>query len=170
MSQIFETEFGGRTLTIETGKLARLAGGSVTVRYGDTMVLGTANRSDPRPGLDFFPLTVDFEERMYAAGKIPGGFIKREARASEAATLAARLTDRPIRPLFPKGYKAEVQVALITERIKELTAHLRSFPKDNHSRRGLLKLVGQRRRLLAYLIKKDNTRYRAVIARLGLRR
>ena len=77
MSQTFETEFGGRTLTIETGKLARLAGGSVTVRYGDTMVLGTANRAEPRPGLDFFPLTVDFEERMYAAGKIPGGFIKR---------------------------------------------------------------------------------------------
>ena len=73
------TEFGGRTLTIETGKMARLAGGSVTVQYGDTMLLGTANRADPRPGLDFFPLTIDFEERMYAAGKIPGGFIKREA-------------------------------------------------------------------------------------------
>ncbi len=108
----FSTEFGGRTLTIETGKLARLAGGSVTVRYGDTVVLGTANRSDPRPGLDFFPLTVDFEERMYAAGKIPGGFIKRESRPSEAAILAARLTDRPIRPLFPAGYKDDVQVVL----------------------------------------------------------
>jgi DNA polymerase III epsilon subunit family exonuclease len=106
------TEFGGRTLTIETGKLALLAGGSVTVRYGDTMILGTANRSDPRPGLDFFPLTVDFEERMYAAGKIPGGFIKREGRSSEGAILAARLTDRPIRPLFPEGYKDDVQVVL----------------------------------------------------------
>jgi DNA polymerase III epsilon subunit family exonuclease len=106
------TELGGRTLTIETGKLARLAGGAVTVRYGDTVVLGTANRSDPRPGLDFFPLTVDFEERMYAAGKIPGGFIKREARPSEGAILAARLTDRPIRPLFPKGYKDDVQCVL----------------------------------------------------------
>ena len=74
------TELGGRTLTIETGKLARLAGGAVTVRYGDTLLLGTANRAEPRPGLDFFPLTIDFEERMYAAGKIPGGFIKREAR------------------------------------------------------------------------------------------
>ena len=112
MSQIFETQFHGRTLTIETGKLARLAGGSVTVRYGDTMVLGTANRSDPRPGLDFFPLTVDFEERMYAAGKIPGGFIKRESRPSEAAILAARLTDRPIRPLFPEGYKDDVQIVI----------------------------------------------------------
>jgi len=112
VSQTFETQFGGRTLTIETGKLARLAGGSVTVRFGDTLVLGTANRSDPRPGLDFFPLTVDFEERMYAAGKIPGGFIKREARPSEAAILAARMTDRPIRPLFPEGYKDDVQVVL----------------------------------------------------------
>jgi DNA polymerase III epsilon subunit family exonuclease len=112
LSHVFETQFGGRTLTIETGRLARLAGGAVTVRFGDTMVLGTANRSDPRPGLDFFPLTVDFEERMYAAGKIPGGFIKREARPSEAAILAARLTDRPIRPLFPEGYKDDVQLVI----------------------------------------------------------
>jgi DNA polymerase III epsilon subunit family exonuclease len=112
VSQTFETQFGGRTLTIETGKLARLAGGSVTVRYGDTMVLGTANRAEPRPGLDFFPLTVDFEERMYAAGKIPGGFIKREARPSENAILAARQTDRPIRPLFPEGYKDDVQLVI----------------------------------------------------------
>jgi len=112
LSQTFETQIGGRTLTIETGKLARLAGGAVTVRYGDTMVLGTANRSEPRPGLDFFPLTVEFEERMYAAGKIPGGFIKREARASEAATLAARQTDRPIRPLFPEGYKDDIQLVI----------------------------------------------------------
>jgi len=112
MTVTLSTEVGGRTLTIESGRLARLAGGSVTVRYGDTMVLGTANRSDPRPGLDFFPLTVDFEERMYAAGKIPGGFIKRESRPSEAAILAARLTDRPIRPLFPEGYKDDVQVVV----------------------------------------------------------
>jgi DNA polymerase III epsilon subunit family exonuclease len=110
--QVFETQFAGRTLTIETGRIALLAGGSVTVRFGDTMVLGTANRSEPRPGLDFFPLTVDFEERMYAAGKIPGGFIKRESRPSEAAILAARLTDRPIRPLFPDGYKDDVQLVI----------------------------------------------------------
>jgi len=107
-----EIEFGGRTLTLETGKLAGLAGGAVTLRYGDTLVLGTANRSEPRPGLDFFPLTVDFEERMYAAGKIPGGFIKREGRASEQAILAARLTDRPIRPLFPEGYKDDIQIVI----------------------------------------------------------
>ncbi|HET9682277.1 MAG TPA: exonuclease domain-containing protein, partial [Candidatus Limnocylindrales bacterium] len=112
MAQVFETQFGGRTLTIETGRLARLAGGAVTVRYGDTMVLGTANRSEPRPGLDFFPLTVDFEERMYAAGKIPGGFIKRESRPSENAILAARQTDRPIRPLFPEGYKDDIQLVV----------------------------------------------------------
>ncbi|HET7028354.1 MAG TPA: polyribonucleotide nucleotidyltransferase [Candidatus Limnocylindrales bacterium] len=112
MSHVFETQFAGRTLTIETGKLARLAGGSVTVRFGDTMVLGTANRSEPRPGLDFFPLTVDFEERMYAAGKIPGGFIKRESRPSENAILAARQTDRPIRPLFPAGYKDDIQLVI----------------------------------------------------------
>ena len=110
--KVFETEIGGRTLTIETGRLAMLAGGSVTLRYGDTLVLGTANRSEPRPGLDFFPLTVDFEERMYAAGKIPGGFIKRESRPSENAILAARLTDRPIRPLFPEGYKDDVQIVI----------------------------------------------------------
>jgi DNA polymerase III epsilon subunit family exonuclease len=107
-----EIEFGGRQLILETGKLAGLAGGAVTVRYGDSFVLGTANRSDPRPGLDFFPLTVDYEERMYAAGKIPGGFIKREGRSSEGAILAARLTDRPIRPLFPEGYKDDVQIVI----------------------------------------------------------
>ena len=112
MSHSLSVEFGGRTLTIETGRMARLAGGAVTVRYGDTVVLGTANRADPRPGLDFFPLTIDFEERMYAAGKIPGGFIKRESRPSEAAILACRLTDRPIRPLFPQGYKDDVQCVI----------------------------------------------------------
>ena len=112
MSQTFETQFAGRTLSIETGKMAMLAGGAVTVRFGDTMVLGTANRADPRPGLDFFPLTVEFEERMYAAGKIPGGFIKRESRPSEQAILACRLTDRPIRPLFPEGYKDDVQIVI----------------------------------------------------------
>jgi DNA polymerase III epsilon subunit family exonuclease len=112
VSHSLSVEFGGRTLTIETGRMARLAGGAVTVRYGDTVVLGTANRADPRPGLDFFPLTIDFEERMYAAGKIPGGFIKRESRPSEAAILACRLTDRPIRPLFPAGYKDDVQCVI----------------------------------------------------------
>lgn len=113
MTEHFETDLGGRRLSIETGKIAQLADGSALVRYGDTMVLGTAVSSDePREGVDFFPLTVDFEEKMYAAGKIPGGFIKRESRPSEQAILAARLTDRPIRPLFPKGYRNDVQVIL----------------------------------------------------------
>src|SRR5437763_164197 len=100
----------GRPLTIETGKLAEQADGAVTVRYGDTIVLSTAVSGGIREGLDFFPLTVEYEERMYAAGKIPGGFIKREGRPTEMAVLAARMTDRTIRPLFPEGYKNETQV------------------------------------------------------------
>jgi polyribonucleotide nucleotidyltransferase len=107
----FELELGGRLLTIETGELAKQAGGAVLVRCGDTTVLVTATASAaPREGIDFFPLTVDYEERLYAAGKIPGGFIKREGRPSEKAILAARLTDRPIRPLFPDGFRNDVQV------------------------------------------------------------
>jgi polyribonucleotide nucleotidyltransferase len=108
-----EAEIGGQTFSMEAGKLAEQADGAVIVRYGDTVVLATAVASkEPREGADFFPLTVDYEERMYAAGKIPGGFIKRESRPSEAAILAMRLTDRPIRPLFPKGYYNDVQVVL----------------------------------------------------------
>ena len=108
-----EAEIGGQVFSMEAGKLAEQADGAVIVRLGDTVVLATAVASkEPREGVDFFPLTVDYEERMYAAGKIPGGFIKREARPSEAAILAMRLTDRPIRPLFPKGYHNDVQVVL----------------------------------------------------------
>jgi polyribonucleotide nucleotidyltransferase len=108
-----EADIGGQSFSLEAGKLAEQADGAVIVRYGDTVVLATAVASDePREGVDFFPLTVDYEERMYAAGKIPGGFIKRESRPSEAAILAMRLTDRPIRPLFPKGYRNDVQVVL----------------------------------------------------------
>jgi polyribonucleotide nucleotidyltransferase len=104
-------ELAGRTLTLETGRLAEQAHGAVMVRYGDTMVLGAVvGEREAKESMDFFPLTVDYEEKMYAAGKIPGGFIKREGRPTEAAILAARLTDRPLRPLFPKGYRAEVQV------------------------------------------------------------
>ena len=109
--QSFEMELGGRKLTIETGKLAKQANGAAFVRYGDTVVLVTATASaEPREGVDFFPLTVDYEEKMYAAGKIPGGFIKREGRPSSDAILCARLIDRPIRPLFPKGYRNDVQI------------------------------------------------------------
>ena len=108
-----EATIGGRTLTIETGRVAEQAGGAVLLRYGDTVVLGTATASEsPREGIDFFPLTVDVEERMYAAGKIPGGFIKREGRPTEHSILSSRLTDRPIRPLFPKGYRNDVQVVI----------------------------------------------------------
>ena len=92
----------GRELSIETGHLAKQASGAVLVRYGDTVVLVTATTSkEPREGVDFFPLTVDYEEKMYAVGKIPGGFKKREGRASDKAILVSRLIDRPIRPLFP---------------------------------------------------------------------
>jgi polyribonucleotide nucleotidyltransferase len=102
---------GDAEITFESGKLAKQADGSVLVRSGDTMILATAvGRMEPREGADFFPLTVDVEERMYAAGKIPGGFFKREGRPSERAILTARMIDRPIRPLWPKGYKNEVQV------------------------------------------------------------
>ncbi|MCH3958963.1 MAG: polyribonucleotide nucleotidyltransferase [Selenomonas sp.] len=107
----FEMELGGRKLVIENGKMAKQANGAVLVRYGDTVVLVTATASaEPRQGVDFFPLTVDYEEKMYAAGKIPGGFIKREGRPSNDAILCARLIDRPIRPLFPKGFRNDVQI------------------------------------------------------------
>jgi polyribonucleotide nucleotidyltransferase len=106
-----ELEIAGRPLTLETGRLAGLADGAVLVTYGDTALLATAvSSTDPREGIDFFPLTVEYEERMYAAGKIPGGFIKREGRPGENAILSARLTDRPIRPLFPKYYRNDVQI------------------------------------------------------------
>ena len=108
--KVFKTEWAGRSLTIETGQLAKQANGAVLVRYGDTAVLSTAVASkEPRDG-DFFPLTVNYEEKMYAAGKIPGGFKKREGRPGDEATLTARLIDRPIRPLFPKGYRHDVQI------------------------------------------------------------
>jgi polyribonucleotide nucleotidyltransferase len=102
---------GERSIVLETGKLAKQAGGSVTASLGDTMILSTATRSQaPRPGATFLPLSVDIEERMSSAGKIPGGFIKREGRPSERAILTSRLTDRPLRPLFPKNYHYEIQV------------------------------------------------------------
>jgi len=106
-------EVAGRKLTLETGKLAKQASAAVTVRYGDTIVLVTAvNSSEVREGADFLPLTVDYEERMYAAGKIPGGFIRREGRPSQDATLASRLTDRTIRPLLPKAWRRDIQVVV----------------------------------------------------------
>ena len=108
-------EIAGRTLTIETGRFAEQADGAVTVRYGDTMLLATVvGAKTAREGVDFFPLTVDYEEKSYAGGKIPGSVLRREGRPSESAILTARLTDRPLRPLFPKGYRNEVQVIVST--------------------------------------------------------
>ncbi|HRY13129.1 MAG TPA: polyribonucleotide nucleotidyltransferase [Syntrophomonadaceae bacterium] len=106
----YQTEVAGRPLIIEVGQVAKQANGAALVRYGDTVVLVTATAATPREGLDFFPLTVDYEEKQYAVGKIPGGFIKREGRATENATLSARQIDRPIRPLFPKTYKNDLQI------------------------------------------------------------
>lgn len=111
MKQVFKTDFAGRPLSVEVGELAQLCNGSVFISYGDTSVLVTAAMSkDPKEGIDFFPLSVNYEEKLYAVGKIPGGFLKREGKASEKATLSARLIDRPLRPLFDKGFRNDVQV------------------------------------------------------------
>ncbi|MCW3490836.1 polyribonucleotide nucleotidyltransferase [Dethiobacter alkaliphilus] len=109
--KVYKMQLAGRELSIETGRIAKQANGSVVLRYGDTVVLSTATASaEPREGVDFFPMTVDYEERLYAVGKIPGGFIKREGRPTEKAILSARLTDRPCRPLFPKGFRNAVHI------------------------------------------------------------
>ncbi|GAA3719271.1 polyribonucleotide nucleotidyltransferase [Salinicoccus siamensis] len=111
--KVYETEWGGRKLTVEYGELAKQANGAVLIRYGETVVLTTATASKEPKDLPFFPLTVAYEEKLYAAGKIPGGFNKREGRPSEEATLTSRLIDRPIRPLFPEGYRHDLQVMSI---------------------------------------------------------
>src|SRR5271156_5852732 len=108
-----ELDWGGRKLILETGKIARQADGAVLARYGDTIVLCTAvGARSSKPGQDFFPLTVNYQEKTFAAGKIPGGFFKREGRPSEKETLVSRLIDRPIRPLFPEGFRNETQVVV----------------------------------------------------------
>lgn len=113
MHQVVEREFGGRTLTIETGHLAKQASGSVTIRFGDTVVLTSAVYGLPRPGIDFLPLSVEYREKTYAAGKFPGGFFKREGRPTTKEILTARLTDRPIRPMFPKGLVNDISITSI---------------------------------------------------------
>ena len=110
----YTAQVGGRTITIETGKLAQQAGGAVTLRLGDFVVFAAATMGGIREGIDFFPLTVEYEERMYAGGRIPGSFFRREGRPSEEAILISRLTDRPIRPLFPMGMRNEVQVIMFS--------------------------------------------------------
>ncbi|WP_424950382.1 polyribonucleotide nucleotidyltransferase [Deinococcus sp.] len=112
IGKTYTTTLGGRELTLETGRLAKLVSGSVTLRYGDTLLLVTAQARDDLSTLDFLPLTVEFEERHYAVGKIPGSFPRREGRPGEKAILSARITDRQIRPLFPKGYRQETQVII----------------------------------------------------------
>ena len=109
--KIFTMDLAGRELSVEIGKIAQLASGSAILRYGDTMVMVNVSKSSqPREGVDFFPLSVDYEEKLYSVGKIPGGFLKREGKASEKAILTSRLIDRPIRPLFPKTFRNDVQV------------------------------------------------------------
>ena len=109
MYKTFEMELAGRTLRVDVGRVAKQANGAVLMHYGDTTVLCTATASEkPRDGIDFFPLSVEYNERMYAVGKIPGGFNKREGKASENAILTCRVIDRPMRPLFPKDYRNDV--------------------------------------------------------------
>src|SRR5271165_1717380 len=111
MVHTFEVDLNGRKITIETGKMAKQANGAVVVKSGDSVVLVTACANEnPKPGQGFFPLTVDYREYTYAAGKFPGGFIKREGRLSEKEVLTSRLIDRPMRPLFPEGYSNETQI------------------------------------------------------------
>ncbi len=113
-AKYFSTKLGNKEVSFETGRIARLAGGSVILRQGDSMMFAAATMGEAREGIDFFPLTVSYEERMYAGGKIPGSFFRREGRPSTDATLVARLTDRPLRPLFPEGMRNEVQVILMS--------------------------------------------------------
>ena len=109
MYKSFSMELAGRTLTVDVGRVAKQANGAAFMHYGDTTVLSTATASDkPREGIDFFPLSVEYEEKLYAVGKIPGGFNKREGKASENAVLTSRVIDRPMRPLFPKDYRNDV--------------------------------------------------------------
>jgi polyribonucleotide nucleotidyltransferase len=119
----YSATVGGREIVFESGTLAKLAGGAVSVRSGDSLVLGTACAAQPREGIDFFPLSVDYEERLYAAGRIPGSFQRREGRPSDQAILISRLIDRPLRPLFPKGMRNEVQV-IVTAMARDPELHL----------------------------------------------
>ena len=148
--QKVELEWAGKTLTIETGKIARQADASVVVTYGGTTVMtNVVAAKQVKPDMDFFPLTVNYQEKFYSVGKIPGGFFKREARPTEKETLICRLIDRPIRPLFHKDFK--------------------NHKHDNHSKRGLVALVNNRKKLLYYLSKKDNEKYMNLIKELNIR-
>jgi polyribonucleotide nucleotidyltransferase len=135
-------QYGEHTVTLETGHLARQATGAVLVTMGDTVVLVTAvARPEAKPGQSFFPLTVNYQEKFYAAGKIPGGFFKREGRPTEKETLTSRLIDRPIRPLFPKGFLNEVQVIAtvmsLNPEVDGTSGHDRRIGRAGHLRRSL---------------------------------
>ncbi len=120
MFKTYSMELAGRQLTIETGKMAGLANGSVLVKYGDTTVLVNVTASkEPKDGIDFFPLSVDYEERLYAVGKIPGGYTKREGKPADKAILAARAIDRPLRPLFPKDFRNDVVVSCLVLSVEQ---------------------------------------------------
>src|SRR5437899_1960421 len=152
-----EIEWGGRPLILETGKMARQADGAVLATYGETVVLATVvSMKEPKPGLDFFPLTVNYQEKTYAAGKIPGGYFKREGRPSEKETLVSRLIDRPIRPLFADGYKPDTQV--VAKEPRDFTA-----PDYTELEGEMLKIVGDELRE-AYKITDKQSRYAAVDA------
>jgi len=147
---------GGKVLSLETGKLAKEANGSVTVRLGDTMIIATAVMSDsPRPGMNFFPLLVDFEEKLYAAGKIPGGFFKREGKPTENAILTARRIDRPIRPLFPKEFRNDVQLVITPLSVDQ------EIPPD------ILAIIGASTALAISDIPFDNPIAAARVAKVG---
>ncbi len=136
-------EWGHDTLTLETGKIARQADGCVIATYGETSVMAAVVfEKKPKPGLDFFPLTVHYQEKYYAAGKIPGGFFKREARPTEKETLTSRLIDRPIRPLFVEGFRNETQVICTVlsydmENDPDVVAHDRRLRRADHFRRAV---------------------------------
>ena len=144
MFKSFSMELAGRTLTVEVGRVAKQANGAAFMHYGDTVVLSTATASDkPRDGIDFFPLSVEYEEKLYSVGKIPGGFTKREGKASENATLTSRVIDRPMRPLFPKDYRNDVTLDNIVMSVDpecspELTRciHKRESYHDRGRRKG----------------------------------
>src|SRR5277367_3873460 len=124
-------EWGGRRLTLETGRMARQADGAVLATYGETMVLATAVfAKSAKPGQDFFPLTVNYQEKFYAAGKIPGSFPRREAAPSQKETLTSRLIDRPIRPLFVKGFKNEVQVAATADAVMMVESEIKELGEE----------------------------------------
>ena len=141
-----EIDFGGKKLILETGKIARQADGAIIATCGETIVIATVvGAKKLRDGQDFFPLSVNYQEKYYAAGKIPGGYFKREARPTESETLISRLIDRPIRPLFPESFRNEVQIGLLSNKINSLSEHFKKNKNDKHSTQGLLKAVNLRK-------------------------